>query len=114
MSDRLRAVLGERYGEVIERAARAMHMDAGMWLWEDLIAQEPAWAQGWLDNAREALAAVLPDLLAEAWDEGHETPWKREPDDCECYAYSRNECGCGRYGMGRIITPNPYREETKP
>ena len=59
--------------------------------------------------AVNALAAVLPDLLAAAWDEGHETPWKREPDDCRCGAWSSIECGCGHYGTGRIITPNPYR-----
>ena len=41
------------------------------------------------------LEAVLPDLLAQAWDEGHAAgcadPYKRY-----------NDCGCG---------PNPYRQE---
>ena len=60
----------------------------------------------WTDTI---LTAVLPDLLAAAWDEGHETPWQRERDDCRCFAWSSSECGCGRYGTGRLITPNPYR-----
>ena len=47
--------------------------------------------------------------MARAWDEGHRTRQIRELDDCRCGAYYEGECGCGKYGTGRIVTPNPYR-----
>lgn len=50
------------------------------------------------------------EMLAKAWDEGHKTRQIREPDSCMCFALSSSECGCGLYGSGRIITPNPYSE----
>jgi len=54
---------------------------------------------------------TLRKALAQAWDEGHETWWKRGPDDCECGAWSSGECGCGRYGSGELLSlaENPYR-----
>ena len=68
-----------------------------------------------LGNNAKALNDVLPrEVLrqkAEAWDEGHRTPWKRGPSGCDCFAQSVVECGCGRYGTGPLITPNPYRTE---
>lgn len=51
----------------------------------------------------------LSGVLADAWDEGHRTYQKREPDECYCSAWSEGECACGLYGTGKIITPNPYR-----
>ena len=58
---------------------------------------------------RAALDAVASTIAARAWDEGHATHWQREMDDCRCGAWNRGECGCGKYGTGRLITPNPYR-----
>lgn len=53
----------------------------------------------------------LEQVKAEAWDEGHRTPQEREPDDCQCGAWYDGECGCGLFGTGEIITPNPYRQK---
>lgn len=53
------------------------------------------------------------ELLATAWDEGHQTHWKRHWDDgCECYAYSSSECACGLYGTGELLSlkENPYSQ----
>jgi len=68
-------------------------------------------ARIWLAGfaARAALEAIAPAIAARAWDEGHATPWQREMDDCRCGAWNRGECGCGKYGTGRLVTPNPHR-----
>ena len=64
---------------------------------------------------QEMLAARDTEIhtaaLAQAWDEGHETWWKRGPDDCQCGAWSSSECGCGLYGSGELLSlaDNPYR-----
>ena len=57
----LRALLGDRYDDVIEKALIAA--DEG----------EYYVARGYIDegDVGKILAAVLPDLLAEAWDEGY-------------------------------------------
>lgn len=55
--------------------------------------------------ARAALEAVAADI----WDEGHRTRVQRGPDGCTCNAWNEDECGCGEYGTGPIITPNPYK-----
>lgn len=49
--------------------------------------------------------------LAEAWDKGHKTRWRRGPDNCRCSAWSSSECGCGEYGNGELLSlqQNPYR-----
>ena len=62
--------------------------------------------------ARAALEAAAPLIAAKAWDEGHRTPQKREMDDCQCSAWSSSECACGKYGTGKLITPNPYRKDS--
>lgn len=72
-----------------------------------IAAADPATVTALLD----ALDAAEAER-AEAWGKGHRTPWVREPDECECGAWSSNECGCGLYGTGRIVTTNPYRQET--
>ena len=81
----LRAMLGARYDDVIIKATKRALLN-----YPNLpisIEQHEA-------LAGQALHAVLPDLLAQAWDQGHTTgcadPYKRY-----------GECGCG---------PNPYRE----
>jgi len=53
----------------------------------------------------------LEQVKAEAWDEGHRTPQVREAHDCQCGAWYEGECACGRFGTGKLITPNPYRQE---
>lgn len=52
-------------------------------------------------------------LLAQAWDAGHQTRWRRGPDECQCWAYASIECACGRYGTGVLLSlnDNPYRPE---
>jgi hypothetical protein len=90
--------------------------------------QEGDWHAPWVGNETETTVQVdgdidIPALIAvitsaqlatakaDAWDEGHETPWKRGPDDCECGAWGHNECLCGRYGTVELLSlkENPYR-----
>ena len=82
----LRAMLGDRYHDVIIKATKRALLN-----YPNLPISIPQHEA----LAGQALAAVLPDLLAQAWDEGHAAgcadPYKR---------YS--ECDCG---------PNPYRQE---
>ena len=81
----LRAMLGDRYDDVIIKATKRALLN-----YPNLPISIPQHEA----LAGQALAAVLPDLLAQAWDEGHAAgcadPYKRY-----------GECGCG---------PNPYRE----
>ena len=65
----------------------------------------PADLAATLDATRAALEAVAADL----WDEGHRTRVQRGPDGCTCNAWNEDECACGEYGTGPIVTPNPYR-----
>lgn len=58
------------------------------------------------------LAEYTRQVKAEAWDEGHKTRWRRDPDDgCTCGAWAEIECGCGNYGTGELLSlnDNPYR-----
>ena len=80
----LRALLGDRYDDVIERA---------------LAAADTPWhgyqvTRGNVDerDVSTALAAVLPDLLAAAWDEGHDAGWDASGAESDL-----------------TDTPNPYR-----
>lgn len=60
-------------------------------------------------DPRQSLRAALEAVAADIWDEGHRTRVQRGPDGCTCNAWNEDECGCGEYGTGPIITPNPYR-----
>lgn len=87
----LRALLGDDYERVIEELARAVS------LYDD--------AEDWTEYRREAeraAAAVLPDLLAEAWDEGH---WIGKADAA---------LNAVRVNAAHVVTPNPYRTEGDP
>lgn len=57
-------MLGDRYEAAIKAASHAMSRH-----WRDMHTNEALGLQRML--AAHALAAVLPDLLADAWDEGH-------------------------------------------
>lgn len=85
----LRALLGDKYDDVIERAARALSER-----WNSTHTNESLGRQRML--AGFTLAAVLPDLLAEAWEEGHIA-------GCADPYSAYRECICG---------PNPYRRGT--
>ena len=110
----LRALLGdERYDDVIERVRLAIE--------DELIERRNGRifvlnANGLTVNERDGspsgirrmstaeavhmtLAAVLPDLLAAAWDEGHEAGW----EDARAVQSTYPE-----------PTPNPYRAEGDP
>ena len=52
-----------KYDETIEKAVEALYDECGRPL--------SCSKHGHMDEAVSALAAVLPDLLADAWDEGH-------------------------------------------
>ena len=68
----LRALLGDRYGKVIEKSAKALFDAANA----ELIRQTgrpmvwEVFGAAYVTTAEHALAAVLPDLMARAWDEG--------------------------------------------
>ena len=102
MTTDLRALLGDdRYDEVIERAGRAtLAADPfANGAWDDLSDVD---VQDYRDLAAGALAAVLPDLLAAAWDEGH---------DAGFYARER-WCPLGdSHDASESHAANPYRTE---
>lgn len=115
-TDRLRALLGDRYNDVIEDAARAMQEGCGSWPWGRMCSEMPAWADEWRRNATHALVAVLPRLLKDAWDEGYDAGW----DDLATTltvaiallsTHPRQPTGreTARALRGLTDTPNPYR-----
>lgn len=68
----LRALLGDATLSTVVKAAEAMYEHRTAWRpdsqpWNLLDVRESG---EYLDLAAVALAAVLPDLLADAWDEG--------------------------------------------
>ena len=65
----LRALLGDKYDETIDAAARAVERRALRDTGYDAMPDERTYAWSRL-MAGHALAAVLPDLMARAWDEG--------------------------------------------
>ena len=86
----LRELLGDRYDDVIIKATKRALLN-----YPNLpisIEQHEA-------LAGQALAAVLPDLLAQAWDEGHRTGLMQAD-----YEYGH------RLTMPNLT--NPYRQET--
>ena len=89
MSD-LRQILGHRYDDVIQQALAAV----------DTPNHGYQVTRGYVDgrDVDAALAAVLPDLLAAAWDEGK---------------HSEHTPAC-RLGDGDCTCPNPYRTEGEP
>ncbi len=82
----LRALLGEHMSAVYDAAAAIQSTVLGI---NARTAEKAAVA---------ALAAVLPDLLAEAWDEGH----RDGRFDAAMNAV--------REDAEHVVTPNPYRE----
>ena len=105
----LRALLGDRYDEVIERAARA-HASiepGGDWpsnaeLGGNLTGtRDDEYRAGMREQAEEVLAAVLPDLLAAAWDEGR---WIGKADAA---------LNAVRVNAAHVVTPNPYLSEDR-
>ena len=93
----LRALLGDKYVSTLQAAVVADNPDAIP------AAQRVGGKLGQLmylsavDRLARVLAAVLPDLLAEAWDAGHIA-------GCADPYSAYRECGCG---------PNPYRRGTE-
>ena len=90
MSD-LRQILGHRYDDVIQRALAAV----------DTPHHGYQVTRGNVDarDVDAALSAVLPDLLAGAWDEGHQAGH----EDARAVQSTYPE-----------PTPNPYRAEGDP
>ena len=86
MSD-LRQILGHRYDDVIQQALAAV----------DTPHHGYQVTRGNVDarDVDAALSTVLPDLLADAWDEGK---------------HSEHTPAC-RLGDGNCTCPNPYRTE---
>ena len=93
---------------LIDKAAQAIVTGmGGTSLLADMHPEDAAYARA---DARAALEAVAADL----WDEGHRTRVQRGPDGCTCNAWNEDECGCGEFGTGPIVTPNPYRASERP
>ena len=95
----LRALLGDTTFPTVDKAARAMYEHRTEWgpdsqPWNLLDVSEVG---EYRDIAAVVLAAVLPDLLAHAWDEGYEVGW----DDLQERATGDRR---------RANTPNPYRK----
>ena len=88
----LRALLGDRYDETMRAAVLADNPDA------ITSASRVGGKLGQLmylsavDRLSRTLAAVLPDLLAAAWDEGHDAGWDASGAESDL-----------------TDTPNPYR-----
>ena len=103
----LRALLGDKYDEVIERAVDVTsdispdYFGCGCCSFYDYDAALERTGHG--DRVHmamhDALAAVLPDLLARAWDEGH---WIGKADAA---------LNAVRVNAAHVVTPNPYRTE---
>lgn len=74
----LRALLGDRYDAVMAAPTPALARDRTSWSWSTYEA---------------ALTAVLPELLADVWDDGH----------AACIE---------AHGRIKPTRPNPYRPET--
>ena len=111
MSD-LRELLGANYDETIETAARAL--DAA---WNP--DRYPVLAAMFRDYAQTALAAVLPDLLADAWDEGRADDLHNAHEHREHHKLRnpyRPETATGRPGaaLGPTNSPNPTPSATQP
>ena len=105
MSDTLRALLCDKYEATIEKVTDAI---AGF---NDYLGCGCCTAYGYDESvartgederprmaAHDALARVLPELLAAAWDEGK---------------HSEHTPAC-RLGDGNCTCPNPYRTEGEP
>ena len=111
----LRALLGDKYDETIEKASRAYIMSfedgADFWpMWVEFAdSDRPDGDEGEVytreivaDTRRDmaaVLAAVLPDLLAEAWEEGH---WLGKADAA---------LNAVRADGLHVQSSNPYRQE---
>ena len=123
----LRALLGGRYDDVIERAARA-HASiepGGDWPTNAALGgnltgtRDDEYRAGMREQAAEVLAAVLPDLLADAWDEAVAS--MRYEDGTPVQLVSvvnpyRPEPTTGRPGaaLGPTNSPNPTPSATQP
>ena len=106
----LRALLGDKYDDVIEKARLAIedelieYRDAGIFVPNNngLTVNNRDGSRSDIRRMSTAmgvhttLATVLPDLLAEAWEEGHIA-------GCADPYSAYRECICG---------PNPYRRGT--
>lgn len=96
----LRAILGDKYDATIEKVLEAIAREVdylGCGCCTSYGYNEAVKRTGHEERpemaAHDALAAVLPDLLADAWDEGH----------AACIE---------AHGRIKPMRPNPYRPET--
>ena len=102
----LRALLGDRYDAVIDKAMAAPKFYASR---QYTIR----------DRVADTLAAVLPDLLADAWDEGHADGLHNAHEHRE-HRKARNpyrpETTAGRPepALGPTNSPNPTPSATRP
>lgn len=97
----LRALLGDRYDDVIAKAGRILHDD------DDVNGERCGLCEL---HAEPVLAAVLPDLLADARREGQAAAW----DEGHWLGKADAALNAVRADGRHVVTPNPYHaEETR-
>lgn len=102
----LRALLGDRYDDVIYKAMAAPKFYASR---QYTIR----------DRVADTLAAVLPDLLADVWDEGHadglhDAHEYREHRKMRNPYRPENTAGSPGTALGPTNSPNPTPSATQP
>ena len=105
----LRALLGDKYDETIEKVLEAIagatdYLGCGCctgYGYDEAVKRTGHDERPYM-AAHDALAAVLPDLLAEAWDSGYTRGF-----------YDREQLSPDMPGRDASegATPNPYRQE---
>ena len=104
----LRAILGAKYDDTIEKATRALYLDVSASFgdptdWDEFEDRNSESAAAYRHDAAVVLAAVLPDLLADAWDEGQRATLDKVT---RFYGLQPHEA---LFLMNKA--PNPYRKE---
>lgn len=79
----------------------------------ELCLECPDLARALIESDVVQVVEVTAEL---GWKEGHLHRQRRDWDDgCRCAAWDESECGCGRYGSGKLLSlaDNPYDGHTR-
>ena len=102
----LRELLGDKYDETIETTARAL--DAA-WNPE----RYPVLAAMFRDYAQTALAAVLPELLADVWDDAQPVPARTHHQREASQLMNDRSHSCRQYQEGVTQHGRPGTRSTR-